>query len=230
MFFKIENTDQSHFIFRSYLIAKNFWLLLSPSDLCCDWTMGSIPLITSLADPRNLSTIIFVFGFFNVALVGLLRRGCDVVLLSIAIIAVPFLPASNLFFPVGFVIAERVLYIPSMGFSLLVAFGYSRIMQKKIFSQKFLSFILVFLLTVHSLKTFLRNFDWKDESAIFISGLGVTSNNAKLWNNVGHALESKGQFSEALKYFETAAKVQPGTNTLKPFFAVTNDFVNYASV
>ncbi|KAF3854543.1 hypothetical protein F7725_022598 [Dissostichus mawsoni] len=35
----------------------------------------------------------------------------------------PFLPATNLFFYVGFVIAERVLYIPSMGFCLLVAVG-----------------------------------------------------------------------------------------------------------
>jgi hypothetical protein len=33
-----------------------------------------------------------------------------------------------------------------------------------------------------------RNFDWKDESSIFLSGLRVNANNAKLWNNVGHAL------------------------------------------
>lgn len=39
----------------------------------------------------------------------------------------PFLPASNLFFPVGFVVAERVLYIPSMGFCLLVAYGWSKL-------------------------------------------------------------------------------------------------------
>lgn len=39
----------------------------------------------------------------------------------------PFLPASNLFFPVGFVIAERILYIPSMGFCLLVAYGWTRV-------------------------------------------------------------------------------------------------------
>ena len=38
-------------------------------------------------------------------------------------IVIPYLPASNLFFPVGFVVAERVLYLPSMGFCLLVALG-----------------------------------------------------------------------------------------------------------
>ena len=48
---------------------------------------------------------------------------------SLALVALPFLPASNLFFPVGFVVAERVLYMPSMGFCLLVAAGCQRLMQ-----------------------------------------------------------------------------------------------------
>lgn len=46
-----------------------------------------------------------------------------IVLLSLVMLVIPFLPASNLFFPVGFVVAERVLYIPSMGFSVLLAVG-----------------------------------------------------------------------------------------------------------
>lgn len=40
-----------------YLISVNLWLLLFPCDLCCDWTMGTIPLVESFFDPRNLSTI-----------------------------------------------------------------------------------------------------------------------------------------------------------------------------
>ena len=41
----------------------------------------------------------------------------------------PFIPATNLLFPVGFVVAERVLYLPSMGFCLLVAFGCDKLFQ-----------------------------------------------------------------------------------------------------
>ena len=36
----------------------------------------------------------------------------------------------------------------------------------------------------------------------------VNQRNAKLFNNVGHALESQGRFSDALKYFEAAVTVQ----------------------
>jgi hypothetical protein len=38
-------------------------------------------------------------------------------------LVIPFLPATNIFFRVGFVIAERVLYLPSAGFCLLVIVG-----------------------------------------------------------------------------------------------------------
>ena len=46
-----------------------------------------------------------------------------------ALVVLPFLPASNLLFPVGFVVAERVLYLPSMGSCLMVAIATSRILQ-----------------------------------------------------------------------------------------------------
>jgi len=42
----------------------------------------------------------------------------------------PFLPASNMFFPVGFVVAERVLYMPSMGYCMLVAYGLGLVVEK----------------------------------------------------------------------------------------------------
>ena len=46
-----------------------------------------------------------------------------VVTFSLALLVIPFLPASNLLLRVGFVVAERVLYLPSAGYCLLVAIG-----------------------------------------------------------------------------------------------------------
>lgn len=51
--------------------------------------------------------------------------------------------------------------------------------------------------------------DWKDEYTIFMSGLRVNQRNAKLFNNVGHALESEGNYVDALKFFLAAVDVQP---------------------
>lgn len=38
----------------------------------------------------------------------------------------------------------------------------------------------------------------------------VNKNNAKLWNNVGHALENEKNFEQALRFFIQATQVQPG--------------------
>lgn len=118
----------------------------------------------------------------------------------------PFIPASNLFFPVGFVIAERVLYMPSMGFCLLVAYGFHSINER--FNRKLGWLCMITLIGAHAVKTYHRNWDWGTEYSIFMSGLQVNQRNAKLFNNVGHALENDGRYADALKYFLTAVKVQ----------------------
>ena len=53
-------------------------------------------------------------------LVSVIKRR-QVLTMGLCMMVAPFIPASNLFFPVGFVVAERVLYLPSMGYCLMVA-------------------------------------------------------------------------------------------------------------
>lgn len=103
-------------------------------------------------------------------------------------------------------IAERVLYMPSMGFCLLVAYGWTILAEKQ--GKKLACLAVIVLIAGHGTKTFLRNWDWESEYSIFMSGLRVNQRNAKLFNNVGHALESQGRYDEALRYFQTAVSVQ----------------------
>lgn len=49
--------------------------------------------------------------------------------MALSLMIIPFLPASNLFFRVGFVIAERVLYVPSAGFCLLIVCGIEKLIK-----------------------------------------------------------------------------------------------------
>lgn len=52
------------------MASFNWWLILCPSTISHDWQMGSIPLLTSISDPRNLLTV----GAF-IAAILLLYRG-----------------------------------------------------------------------------------------------------------------------------------------------------------
>lgn len=116
----------------------NLRLLFLPNDLCCDWTMGTIPLVESIIDPRNIGTLVaygMIFGLLTTSVLTKNRQLSIIIIISLALLILPFLPASNLFFPVGFVIAERVLYAPSMGFCMLVGHGWSILAEKRSVEQ-----------------------------------------------------------------------------------------------
>ncbi|XP_050529637.1 protein O-mannosyl-transferase Tmtc3 [Daktulosphaira vitifoliae] len=193
----------------NYLVSVNALLLLFPCDLCCDWTMGTIPLVESASDPRNLATLFtyaVVAALVYTAITTTNRIKRIVIIMSLALTVLPFLPASNMFFPVGFVVAERVLYMPSMGFCMLVAYGIGLIVERS--KSRTVGVLIALLMITHIVKTYTRNWDWSSEYAIFTSGLKVNKLNAKLYNNVGHALEAENRFNEALVYFNKAVSVQ----------------------
>nr|CAD7392097.1 unnamed protein product [Timema cristinae] len=193
----------------NYLISVNLWLLFFPCDLCCDWTMGTVPLVSSFLDPRNLATLISYAALLLLMYTAVVtdnRQQATLIIMSLAFLILPFLPASNLFFPVGFVVAERILYIPSMGLCMLVAYGWTQLAHKR--CKKLAWLLLGVMLLVHGCKTYSRNLDWENEYTIFMAGLKVNQRNAKLFNNVGHALEGQGRFDEALDYFQKAVRVQ----------------------
>ncbi|GFU38444.1 protein O-mannosyl-transferase TMTC1 [Trichonephila clavipes] len=61
----------TRFYMYSYLAAFNFWMLLNPSTLSYDWQMGSIPLVTSVFDVRNVASLL-LFLFLGVSTLQLM--------------------------------------------------------------------------------------------------------------------------------------------------------------
>ncbi|GIX70419.1 protein O-mannosyl-transferase TMTC3 [Caerostris extrusa] len=49
----------------------------------------------------------------------------------------------------------------------------------------------------------------ENEETLFRSGLRITKANAKLFNNLGHVMESEGRNEDALQLFLKAVEVQP---------------------
>ena len=95
----------------------NFSLLLWPVWLSFDWSMDAVAPISDWSDPRNAITLSF-YVIMGYATVQMIKN--RLLMQALALATIPFIPASNLFFYVGFVVAERVLYLPSIGFCLLL--------------------------------------------------------------------------------------------------------------
>ncbi|XP_068208484.1 LOW QUALITY PROTEIN: protein O-mannosyl-transferase TMTC2-like [Palaemon carinicauda] len=198
-----------------FLPAFNAWLLLCPNTLSFDWSMEAIPLVTNLGDPRNLASVALcsVIGLLGLsALLSLRRRRMaddlgtsggessttgDITVMGLAILILPFLPATNLFFYVGFVVAERILYIPSMGACLLVAWGahllYAR--ARTLRARRCIQVALIILFFLFAAKTWRRNRDWETEENLYRSGIAI--NPPKAYGNLANILSSQGKKEEA---------------------------------
>lgn len=97
---------------------------------------------------------------------------------SLGFLVLPFLPASNLFFYVGFVIAERILYLPSVGACLIVGTaisGFHQIARRHGSRRRGRAVLAAtaILVSLMSAKTLLRNADWFDEESLYRSALHV---------------------------------------------------------
>ena len=198
----------------SYLCFLNLWLLLSPSQLCAEYAMDTIPPISSLTDPRNLLTLATFAALISMLCYGMSGREGQrrKVLFALCLMVIPFIPASNLFFPVGFVIAERVLYIPSMGFCMLVGYGIWHSSHRHVLSTA-MKVGLVYLFLVHGLKTYTRNLDWYDSYSIYLAAVRMHPNNAKMWGNLGIELDQAGNRSDAEVLFKKSIDITPNYTT-----------------
>lgn len=125
-----------------------------------------------------------------------------------ALLIVPFSPALGII-RVGFVIAERILYIPSIGFSILVAIGFKKI-YKKFKSLKIPLFMLLgFVLVIHSLKTHQRSLEWRTESELFNSALKIVPKNAKVYYNIARISSEVKDIEKSVRFYQHAIKLHP---------------------
>uniref|UniRef100_A0A671U5K7 dolichyl-phosphate-mannose--protein mannosyltransferase n=1 Tax=Sparus aurata TaxID=8175 RepID=A0A671U5K7_SPAAU len=193
----------------NYYYSLNAWLLLCPWWLCFDWSMGCVPLIKSATDWRMVWLLLLwciMIGLISQALCSQDSQRRRTLTLGLVLLVVPFLPACNIFFRVGFVIAERVLYLSSAGYCLLL--GFLLFFPPSPF-QKLLCASVLALLCVYVARCALRSHQWRLEQSLFTSALSVCPLNAKVHYNVGKNLADKGNTTAAIGYYREAVRLHP---------------------
>lgn len=86
--------------------------------------------------------------------------------LGLLLLVLPFLPAANLVVTVGFVVAERVLYIPSLGCVLLVVYGAQLLWNSLVRHRQTLVFVGMLLLIAGCFRVIARNRDWHSRESL----------------------------------------------------------------
>eukprot|EP00117_Sycon_ciliatum_P049950 scpid55659/ scgid35334/ Transmembrane and TPR repeat-containing protein 3 len=200
-----------------YIYAWNALLLLWPAPLCCDWSLGSVPLVETMLDWRNCASLalyamLLVYGLGALRqLLASPRAGWQPAL-GLALLVLPFAPSTGALFRVGFVVAERVLYIPSAGWCMIVAMGYQRLTTSPLLpsaSRRVVCVLGAVTLLLMAAKTVHRNEDWNTDLQLYESGVRANPNNVKLHNNYGMMLVELGRHDDALRAYNAALELEP---------------------
>ncbi|KRT79189.1 hypothetical protein AMK59_8650 [Oryctes borbonicus] len=126
----------------NYIYFLNVLLMIWPRWLCFDWSMGCVPVIDNLCDTRIIFILLFwIFictSFIKIFGNLMYDTNSTTNALALSLLILPFVPASNIFFKVGFVIAERALLLPSAGYCLLIVLGAKKL-QKRFYVKEHVS-------------------------------------------------------------------------------------------
>ncbi len=186
-------------------VARYAILLLWPRRLSADYSYDQIPMIGSLADPLGASGLVLVL-----AAVGggawLVRRapGWGYGLLWIAVSASL---TSNLLFFIGTLLAERLMYLPSVGLCLLAgclaaAAGGDR-------RGALAMAVMLLAVTAGAGRTLVRLPEWKDDFALYESAARVSPRSARIRYNLGNAFLRRGEYARAEENFRAALAIYP---------------------
>jgi tetratricopeptide (TPR) repeat protein len=192
-------------ILNALAIAQRYLgLLLFPAVLRYDYSLAQIPLLASFLEPGAL-LVLFACALEIGAGIWLARRsrlaafGFGLALASFAVV-------SNLTVPIGTILAERLLYFPSIGFCLLLALGLERLLRSR---PRALLVALGLVIALHGARAALRTFEWNSEERLYLADLPRSPNSARVQNNAGFAEQMRGNHALALRHFDRALEIDP---------------------
>ncbi len=163
--------------------------------------------VRSVLEFQSMVSLILTLG---IGIVAYMMRKNKVVLIGCALIVVPLSPALYLPGIVGEVaFAERYLYLPSVGFVLLLAFLLDQ--AKKILPGKavHLSVLSIVLVGLYSLGTVSRNRVWKDSYSLWKDTAIQSPGSAVAHEYLGYALYAEGRIDEAIQEYRAALTLNP---------------------
>jgi len=179
------------------VFAAYVGLLFYPVSLCID--RRDFMLARSLAQPVVMISFIVIFSV--IAALFLFFRRSRAASFALAWFLVALFPVSNII-PTGILVAERLLYLPSMGFCMLLALA----MRK---NEKAVPYLLVGIILFHSALTVRRNTDFRDDFTLWQRTVEKFPSNFVAHNNLGALYYVTGRFDDAIREYKTTIKLKP---------------------
>ena len=220
-----------------YTMGLYLKLLFVPHPLTHDYYPKHIPII-DWSDVRALGPLLIylVLAVFAIV-IGIKRlmrlrdpdddgawRSRDMYAFAVIHFLGTFLLFSNFFFQIGTFMNERFMYVPSIGWALMLAWFFTNDLKRIVKSpgthRTVMMAGLVLYLGFFAGKTFMRNYAWENDTTLALADVQVSVNSAKVNMSAGGALvdmlanmenpkHKADTFALARKYLNKSMEVYP---------------------
>jgi tetratricopeptide (TPR) repeat protein len=196
------------------VLGKFVWLFLWPSKLSADYSYRAIPVLAwqriGWEDILALFTaaILLAVTWFAVSR----KRTAKALYFFPLFFCIAYLPTSNLAIVIGSIMAERFLYLPSIGLTGLAvaaAAGFRRPGGLHLPERAWWA-VPAAICIAFGARTYARNRDWMDERSLWASAVAVSPGSARAHNNLGNALPLEAdRLPDVIAEFEAALRILP---------------------
>ena len=175
-------------------------LLVAPATLRADYSPLERVAVESAGDPRVLLGATVLMAWVVLVAVAW-RRGRSVEAFGLGWTAIAFLPVSNLLVPVGVLVAERTLYLPSVGLTLAAGAALATIPARRA------AVITAVLVLAGAARSATRVPVWRDDVRLTASMLDDSPASYRGPARTGGLLQSRGQPERALEAYRQAVRI-----------------------
>ena len=207
-----------------YAMGRYLLLLVFPHPLSYDYSYNEIPII-SFANAKAIVPFFACAALAGIAITEMKKK--SLVSFGILFFFITISMTSNLFVVVAATLADRFLYVPSLGFCVLLTYCWIRFLAVPdgigtSLGWTNLRFLPVYLLlSLYAYKTYTRNADWRDNLSLFTADVRSSPGSARAHYNAGNemvdrlVLPNRGQDVDtrksvlrvAIGELETAVKI-----------------------
>jgi tetratricopeptide (TPR) repeat protein len=182
---------------------KYLGLHIYPATLSCDYSYSSILVY---ADWRRTLPAAVAAALVLAIWIWALWTQRSEWFLAGAIYLAGFAVTANLLVPTGTMMGERLAYLPSAGFCLLVVLIWIRVENRH---RRLAWAVFAIIVAALALRTVVRNRDWRDNLTLFSAAVRAVPGSAKMHADLGGEYLMLGRVDAARIEFQSALRTYP---------------------
>ena len=184
-------------------------LLVAPLHLSCDYSFNAIPVAAGPLDPGALVGLTLIIASVGLLFAALKRR--PELAAWMALFAVLYALVSNLVILNTILLAERLMYLPSIAWCGLVGAIVGAAWSSAHLPQMKAALIAAVLIVGvgYGVRSVARTADWRAPVTLFRSSLESFPNSSRARYNIGRELLARGAYDEADSELLDAHNISP---------------------